>query len=74
MNKNRAVNITLVGVALGTLGILAVIEGLCALWGIPTISERLAELRVQGGEVFVIWAVFTVGLLCGHFWAGVSVK
>lgn len=69
---NRRINLALVGWAVLSLVFLIAIEGLAALAGVPSISDRLAELNSHGGEVFVIWGSFTVGLLFGHWWAGVD--
>lgn len=71
---NRRINVLLVGWLVLSLAFLIVIEGVAAMAGLASISDRLAQLNANGGEVFVIWAAFTVGLLFGHWWAGVNVK
>ena len=68
---NTVINGLLIGWAIVSVGFLVVIEAVAALDGLPSISDRLAQLNANGGEVFVIWAALTVGLLFGHWWAGV---
>lgn len=65
-------NVLLVGWVIVSLVFLIVVEGIAAMAGLPSISDRLAQLNANGGEVFVIWAALTVGLLFGHWWAGVK--
>lgn len=64
----------LVGWLIVSAAFLIIIEGIAAMNGLPSISDRLAQLNANGGEVFVIWAAFTVGLMFGHWWAGVRTR
>lgn len=68
---NGAINVVLVGWVIVSGAFLIIVEGIAAMAGLPSISDRLAALNANGGEVFVIWAALTVGLLFGHWWAGV---
>ena len=61
------VDLALIGWFLGSALFLFVVEILTGVWKVPSISERMRAMN-RWGPVFVVWIVFSVGLLFGHFW------